>query len=265
VGLWTVLSGLARVRTASPSTYGALAIAYEDLDRIHVRLSGTLSYKRQDILGQGEHSIQAHGFAEYSWRASPDFFMLPRLGYDGYYSSVARRPFDVTYLDDDVYNWFRAKRPTFVFAQALLWYAPFFDDIFYLRSRISADPGARLISHVGVRPGLFAAFGQLDVTAFVDNAWYAATESLTNKARIEVEAGARVFYNQWWGMGSLNLQPGAAMFWRPTDGGWQVNAFVNLLASYRRGLRDSSSLDLDFPEQLGGGIPWRGDTPGGYR
>jgi len=49
------------------------------------------------------------------------------------------------------------------------------------------------------------------------------------------------------------------------DVAWQASAFVNLFASYRRGLRDFSSLELDFPEQLGGGIPWRGAVPGGYQ
>jgi hypothetical protein len=50
---------------------------------------------------------------------------------------------------------------------------------------------------------------------------------------------------------------------RANDGAWQIGAYLNVLASYRRGLRDFSSLELDFPEQLGGGVPWRGHTLGG--
>jgi hypothetical protein len=72
-------------------------------------------------------------------------------------------------------------------------------------------------------------------------------------------------YDIWSDWGSLDVQPGVAAFSHIANGGWQVNVFVNLFASHRRGLRDFSSLELDFPEQLGGGIPWRGTTPGGYR
>lgn len=265
IGLWTDLGGVVHDRTTAPSYAGALTL-YEEAERAHVRATATAAYLTQNIAGQPAHTIKARAFVEYSWRATRDFFVLPRLGYDGYYPFLSSRPpKDLTDVDDDVYNPYRYKRQNFVFGQALLWFTPFFDDIFYVRSRVTFDWNARSLSHLSARPGVFLALGQLDLSGFVDNAWYAPTDTIRNTSYLDVIAGAKAFYNFWYGMGSLDVQPGAAWFWRPTDGGWQVSAFVNVLASRRRGLRDFSSLELDFPEQLGGGIPWRGATSGGYR
>lgn len=264
IGLWTAFGAYTNVREGE-STYGASLVLYEELEKIHTRISGTVRVATQRIDGHPVEAIQPRGFVEYSWRATRDFFALPRLGFDGTYASLLRRPADLSAVDDNVFNPYRARRPTFLFAQVLLWYAPYFDDIFYLRNRVTYDPRGQDVSHVSMRPGLFVALEQLDVNGYLDAAWYSPSDSLRRESRLDELLGATLTYHRWSNMGSLDLQPGVAAFSKLHDGGYQVSVFLNLLTSYRRGLRDFSSLELDFPEQLGGGIPWRGATPGGYR
>jgi hypothetical protein len=62
--------------------------------------------------------------------------------------------------------------------------------------------------------------------------------------------------------GSFDIQPGVSGRYRFDTGGVQVIVVMNLLASNHRGLRDFSSLELSFPEQLSGGVPWRGPPAG---
>lgn len=263
IGLWTDVGMFGRTRSGSP-TAGAIATLYEDADRIHTRITGTGEVLTQSI-GGDVTTFKPRAFLEYSWRATRTFFVLPRLGYDGFYTSLAKAPKSLTNVDDDVYNAYRAKRPTFAFAQALFWWTPFFNEIVYLRSRATYDPVAGDLSHVSARPGVFLAFGALDLSVLVDGTWYAATESVRSQARVDATGGFKWAYTIWQNLGSFALQPGGAAFYRVNDGGWQAIFYINVLASYRRGLRDFSSLELDFPEQLGGSIPWRGATPGGYR
>jgi hypothetical protein len=264
IGLWTDAEVFTRVRAGQPTFGGSLG-GYQDLASLHVRVSGELGLAAQQIDRMLVTTWKPQGFVEYSWRVTRNFFVLPRLGYDGFYSPVPVLPKDLTLVDDGVYNFYRAKHPSFVFAQALLWFAPHFNDIFYLRTRASFDPNAANLNHVSARPGLFAAFGDFDLSAFVEGTWRAATSGITQRTTLEQAVGLVATYDLWFGLGSFDVQPGAAGFVRARDGGWQLNVFVNLLASHRRGLRDSSSLTLDFPEQLGGGIPWRGSSAGGYR
>jgi hypothetical protein len=264
IGLWTAAEVFGRARAGEP-TYGGTIGGYEEITSLHLRLSAELGLAAQRIDRLVSQTWKPRAFVEYSWRVTHNFFVLPRLGYDGVYTPVPALPKDLSLVDDGVYNQYRAKHPTFVFAQALLWFAPHFNDIFYLRARASVDPNAANLNHLSSRPGVFVAFGDLDLSAFVEATWRAATSGITRGPTIEQSAGLIVTYDFWSGLGSLDVQPGAAGFVRSRDGGWQVNVFVNLLASARRGLRDFSSLTLDFPEQLSGGIPWRGNTPGGYR
>jgi hypothetical protein len=265
IGLWTDLEAFGRARSGGEPSYGANAILYEEMEKLHVRLSGSLGSAAQRVQDQLVQTWNPHAFAEYSWRATRDFFVLPRVGYDGVYTSPHLRVNNLSLVDDSVYNAYRVKRPTFLFGQALLWFAPHFNDIFYMRDRISFDPLSGGVSHVAIRPGYFLAFGDLDVSGYLDNTWYAPTDSIAKRARIDELAGLTAMYGLWSGIGSLNVQLGATGLARIDDGGWQVNVFANVLGSYRRGLRDFSSLELDFPEQLGGGIPWRGALPGDYR
>jgi hypothetical protein len=264
LGLWTFAEAFERARQGEP-TVGATATLYEDLDSIHVRLSGSGSMEAQRIAGIRSHSVLLRAFAEYSYRAALNFFVLPRIGYDGMYSSVPGRPTSLTLVDDEVYNPYRSRRPTFLFGQALLWYAPRFNEILYMRLRGTYDPRARVLSHAAVRPGAFVAFGDLDFSTYAEAIAYPAADSLAGKAQVDESAAVVASYYAWAGLGSFAIVPGVAALGRVRDAGWQVTLFVDLLASYRRGLRDFSSLELDFPEQLGGSIPWRGATPGGYR
>jgi hypothetical protein len=264
IGLWTLVNGFVRVRSAD-STYGGTALFYEDADRLRLRISGSVSVEAQRIAGIPSRSIIGRGFIEYSLRALKDLFVLPRLGYDGMYSTLPTRPTRLAYVDDEVYNPYRSIRPTLLFAQLLGWYTPYFNEIPFLRLRATVDPGRGVLSHVSARPGAFIAFGDLDLAAFFETIWYPPSDSPTGAARFTDTAAVSASYSAWSGLGSFAIQPGIAGAARVEDASWQVTVFVNLLASYRRGLRDFSSLELDFPEQLGGRIPWRGETKGGYR
>jgi hypothetical protein len=265
IGLWTDVAAFGRVRSGGEPSYGGDVVLYEDMDDLHVRLSGSLGMAAQRIEGQSVQTWNPHAFAEYSWRVTRDFFVLPRVGYDGVYTNPRQHPASLSLVDDAVYNAYRVKWPTFAFAQALLWFAPHFNDIFYLRNRLSMDPLTGDVSHVAVRPGCFLAFGDLNVSGYLDNTWYAPARSAGNRSWLDEQASLSVVYNAWSRMGSFALQLGAQGLARPSDGGWQASVFATVLGSYRRGLRDFSSLELDFPEQLSGGIPWRGALPGDYR
>lgn len=264
IGLWTELEGFARSRESAPS-FGGSAALYEEIEPLQLRLSSAFGIAAQQIDAQLASRWFSRGFVEYSWRATSDFFLLPRLGYDVTHTSLERRPRNLDDVDDEVYNAYRARRPTFLYAQALLWYTPRFNAITYLRLRASYDPLGGHLSHVSARTGAFVAFGAFDVAAYLDSAWYSPADSARGRARFSPNLGVVTEYNFWSGFGSLGVRPGVSALSNIATGGYQVSVFVNVFASSRRGVRDFSSLELDFPEQLGGGIPWRGTDPGGYR
>jgi len=261
ISLWTISQVNIAERPAGAPTYGGSLTLYEDYDPGHFRLTGTLDYGSQLIEGSQVQTINPRGFAEYSWRATRAFFILPRLGFDGWYTTLHQIPKSTTNIDDSVFNAFRTERQTFVFLQSLFWLTPFFNDIYYLRARATYDVGNAQLSHVAMRPGLLLAFGQLDINGYFETAWYQATPYVRSTAGITNSAGLTIEYNFWSGAGSLDIQPGVAGLWN--DGGaYTVQGILNFMIGYRRGLRDYSSLELDFPEQLSDGVPWRGAPMG---
>jgi hypothetical protein len=262
INLTTTLGGFARLRDGE-STYGANLILYEDWDTTRLRITGQASVNSQKVGANQEATLQPRGFIEYSWRATNDFFILPRLGYDGWYSTIQKPPASVNEVDDDVFNSFRYSRNSLAFAQLLFWWVPRFNDIFYLRGRATADAEERELSHVAVRPGVFIALGNLDTGVFFDAAYY--TKTRLSSAESEYSTGIDLNYNLWAVPGSLDIQPGVTGRYRFDTGGAEAFLVVNVLASYRRGLRDFSSLELSFPEQLAGGVPWRGPAVGVVR
>ena len=266
INLWTAVTGNFRVRDDGQHSQGSSLILYEDLDELHLRVTGTLTLDNQTIDGTSVNTFGPRGFIEYSWRPARTFFILPRLGFDGFYTTYDKTPKSLSNVDDAVYNSFRVKRTSLAFLQSLFWFTPFFNDIFYLRTRSTFDVNNKDLSHVAVRPGMFLVFDTFDISAFVDNAFFRPTPGVpTSQSHVDVLAGANVTKTFWYGIGSFALQPGLAGSLRANDVAWQASAFLNVFASYRRGLRDFSSLELDFPEQLSGGIPWRGAVPGGYQ
>jgi hypothetical protein len=263
--LWTDVDGFMRLRAETPATYGANVVLYEDLDVLHVRLSGSVGVASQRVLDGNAVAWLSHGFAEYSWRVTPNFFIVPRIGWDYVGMSLPARPRVAPPIDNDVWNSYRSNRSTFFFAQSLFWWVPYFDQITYLRMRITGSPSDGAVARVAARPGAFAVLGSVDLAAYVDAAWISASQSIRGESRLAASTGIVCRYDIWSRMGSLDIQPGVAAFAHLNDGAWQVNLFVNLFASHRRGLRDFSSLELDFPEQRSDGIPWRGNNPGAYR
>ena len=262
IGLWTGFGGEVRERTGHPS-YSANALLYEEFSRL--RLAAWVQYWHQNIAGEQVHTWKPRGFVEYSVRITPNFFLLPRLGFDGFYSNVSAPPILLTNVDDEVYNDFRFKHPTETFAQLLAWWVPYINNIVYLRSRATFDPVAKALDHAAVRPGVFFAIGNAELGVYGDLAWYRATEGIRAESKVNITGSSYALYNIWINDGSVDVQAGLGGRARTYDYGWEVYALVNVFASFHRGLRDFTSLELNFPEALGGGVAWRGPMAGGGR
>src|SRR5262249_53935279 len=163
------------------------------------------------------------------WRATRDFFVLPRLGFDGWYTTLRTPPQSTNKIDDDVYNVFRFTHNSLAFAQLLLWWVPRFNDIFYLRGRVTADAAALEFNHAALRSGIFLAFGDLDSGAFFDAARYTSTASAPSET--EFVTGVDINYNAWVVPGSFDVQPGVTGRYRFDTQGAEVFLVVNLLSS----------------------------------
>jgi hypothetical protein len=262
IGLWTGFGGTVREREESAS-WAASALLYEEIDRL--RFAGWLEYWGQDVPGFANvRTWKPRGFVEYSWRVTPSFFLLPRAGFDGYYTNISQPvPLSLFDVDDDVYNDFRIKHTTELFGQVLSWWVPYVNDIFYLRGRATFDANLGVLDHYALRPGAFFAIGDFELGAYGDVAYYRATPGVRTTAIGNVTGSGYALYNLWVNDGSFDMQAGVGGRARTYDGGWEVYALVNLFASFHRGLRDFTSLELNFPEPLGGGVAWRGPMAGG--
>ena len=268
VGLWTVLDTNYTLRDGNGAdSYGAAGILYEELDKLHVRATGTLIYGRQRVEGALVDTLRPRGFLEYSWRATHgSFFILPRLGYDGYYTTLKAVPLAPPDRRHGRQRLpLRARRSCSRRRSSPVGHS--FNDISTSARASTADAGAREFSRQGARPGAFIALGNLDINGYVDATYYAATPDLRTTAGTEWTAkrrgdttallvGARVRRR---GAGRHQAVVNPLKKRRVAD----FTVYINVLACYRRGLRDVSSLELDFPEQLGGGVPWRCHTLGG--
>lgn len=264
IGVWTGLTGLVREHDVQPASFGASAFAWTHISAIRLRLAAFGDVHGQNIDDFAARTFRPHAYVEFSGRLAPNLFLLPRVGYDGFYTNIERGPRTLTGVDDDVYNSFRFRRPTMLYQQLTLWWVPYINDIFFLRARLNED-ALRGVSHAGVRPGGLFAFGNLELGAYADATWFRATDGLRAESKTDVTGVAYALYNIWASAGSLDIQPGLGGRMRAGDGGWEVYALVNVFGSFRRGLRDFSSPELSFPEQLGGNVPWRGPAVGGTR
>ena len=265
--LYTVIGASLRLRDGSP-TYGAEAGFYEDLDRYRLRITGTMTAFSQQAEALNVYSLQANGFVEYSGRVRPDFFILPRIGYDGFYTNLAKAPPSTVNIDDDVYDPFRYVRNTLVFLQALIWYCPHFNDIYYIRLRADYDVTNGQFSHASVLlPGILLIFHQAEISFFADTEYFAATPAATGTttpvrptAGVDENFGGQLIWHTVLLPGSFELRPNISTQVRANDLSWSISAGVNILAAVRRGQRDYSSLELSFPEETAGGIPWREES-----
>jgi hypothetical protein len=258
--LYTVVDGIVRLRNGPP-TYAAGAGFYEDWDRYRLRITGTATGYTQEVQGNRAYTLEAQGFVEYSGRIRPDFFILPRLGYDGNYESLGAPPATTVNVDDDVFDPFRYQRRTLVFAQALFWYCPHFNDIYYLRLRGDFDATSGTFSHASVLlPGVLLIFHQAELSLFADFEYFAATPDLRPTAGIDTTVGEQFIWHAVVLPGSFELRPTISSQLRIDNPSWQVSFGINILASARRGQRDYSSLELSFPEETSGGIPWRDES-----
>jgi hypothetical protein len=262
LNLFTLASGVARLRASGAEpTYGGTASLYEDLDQLRLRISATAGAFTQRVEDRTETTLRPRGFVEYNARLASDVFFLPRLGYDGFYSTIRSRPASSRNVDDDLYNGFRVNRSSLVFLQGLLWYAPLFNNIIYLRTRGTYDAENGAFSHASVRPGTFAIFRAVELSAFLDAQYFAATTGARATSSVDMGAGGSVIFHVPIVPGSLEMRPDATTMVR-ADGGWQVLAGVAFVTSFRRGVRDYASVELSFPEETSGGIPWRSESRG---
>lgn len=255
INLYTLATGLFRLRDGSP-TYGGAVTLYEDLSALRMRITGTLNAFTQDVGGASEYTLRPRGAIEYSGRVTPAFYILPRLGYDGYYTSLGARPASSKDVDDDIYNGFRFQRNTFAFLQGLFWWVPYFNHIAYLRARGTMDVTNGSFSHAAVRPGTFVILGAFEAGGYLDAQYFERTTGARTSSGIDISGGANVVLHFPIVPGSFEIRPSATGQIRG-DLGWQAIAGLTLIASARRGVRDYSSLELSFPEATGQGIPWR--------
>lgn len=262
--LWTGVTGLIREHDVQGNSFGGSAFAWTHIDAIRLRLAAYGDVYGQNIDGFAGRTVHPHAYAEFSARIAPNFFLLPRVGYDGFYTNIDRGPTSLVGVDDDVWNNFRARRPTMLYQQITAWWVPYINDILFLRARVNED-AQRGLSHAGVRPGGIFAFGNFELGAYADATWFRATDGLRATSKVDVTGVSYALYNLWASAGSLDIQPGIGGRMRAGDGGWEVYALVNVFASFRRGLRDFSSPELSFPEQFGSNVPWRGPAVGGTR
>jgi hypothetical protein len=260
INLFTLGSGLVRAREGAP-TYGASVSLYEDLDTLRLRVSGTAGGFTQELANGAEYTLRPRAFVEYSGRLASDLFVLPRVGYDGYYTTLSARPASSRQVDDDLYNAFRFERNTFVFLQGLLWYVPYFNEIVYLRVRGTYDATNGAFSHASARPGTFLIFRSVEIAAYFDAQYYLATPGARRSSSIDPGFGGGVTVHVPIVPGSVEMRPGVTTQVR-TDGSLQVLGGLTFAASFRRGARDYSSLELSYPEETSGGIPWRSGNRG---
>ncbi|MGZ3422918.1 MAG: hypothetical protein ACXVEE_33970 [Polyangiales bacterium] len=264
IDLWTGITGLYRPREGNDSA-GASLFLYKTINPLRIRLAGWVDAYGQKIGLTDARTWHPHGYAEFSGRVTSNFFLLPRVGYDGFYTNLLEKPLDLRNVDDDVYNDFRFRRQTLLYGQLLSWWVPYFNSILWTRTRASFDVDTGSLSHVSFRPGGFFAFDRFEVDVFGEATWFAATEGLRTDSKVNYTGAAYLFYNNWFGNGSLDIQPGVGGRARANDGAWEFFAVINVLASFQRGLRDFASPELNFPEQFGGSVAWRGFVPGGMR
>lgn len=264
IGVWTGIGGLLREHEIQGKSFGASAFAWTHINPIRLRLAAFGEVYGQEIDGFAARTFRPHAYAEFSARLAPNVFLLPRIGYDGFYTNIEQGPKTLTGVDDDVYNNFRFRRPSVLYQQLTLWWVPYFNEILFLRARVNED-ARRGLSHAGVRPGAIFAFGNLELGTYADATWFRATDGLRETSKTDVTGVGYALYNIWASPGSLDIQPGIGGRMRAGDGGWEVYALVNVFGSFRRGVRDFSSPELSFPEQFGGNVPWRGPAVGGTR
>lgn len=261
IDLFTLASGLVRVRDIDNPTFGGSVSVYEDLDALRLRVTGTAGLFAQRVGTETAYTLRPRGFVEYSGRVSSDFFVLPRIGYDGYYTTLLNQPSSARYVDDDVYNAFRFRRNTFAYLQGLFWYVPAFNDIFYVRTRGTYDVTNGAFSHASLRPGAFFIFRALELGAYVDAQYFMATEGARTTSSVDTTFGGGMTVHLPITPGSVEVRPNVTGQAR-VDGSWEMLAGLSLVTSFRRGVRDYSSLELSYPEETSGGIPWRNANKG---
>jgi hypothetical protein len=259
IDLFTEADVLARFRNGNP-TYGGSMTLYEDWNATRLRITGTLDTFMQQIDTDNALTLKPRGFVEYSARITPSFYILPRIGYDGYFTTVKTAPKAATLkdIDDDVFNAFRFKRNQFLFLQALFWWVPLFDNIWYIRARGTYDVVNSAFSHADVRPGMFFIAGPVEFGGYADAQYFTATAGARGTSGIDISGGSTVLLHLPISPGSFEIRPTVTGQLRG-DLAYQVTGGLSFVAGPRRGVRDYSSLELSFPESTGGGIPWRTD------
>ncbi|MDX2055008.1 MAG: hypothetical protein SFV15_21575 [Polyangiaceae bacterium] len=113
-----------------------------------------------------------------------------------------------------------------------------------------------------VRVGTLLALGRASGGFHTDGIW--SRPSRAGDSPFDAAVGMSVGFDNWLIPKSLNVQPSANAAYR-SSGSWQVGCFVSVSASSENGIRDFSSSEVDFPEQHGGGVPWRGTYQGVQR
>jgi hypothetical protein len=206
--------------------------------------------------------VKPRGFAEYAWRATPSFTLFPRLGFDGWYTSLPVRPIGARQIDDDVYSPTRFFRRSLPYAQAMAWWSPAFDLAVYGRVRGMLDAEHGDFASASGRAGALVSVGPFDIGAHGDATWFAATPDARATSGVDVGAGGHVASHFWLAPGSVALEPSVGGAARLADARWQAFAALGLVLGHARRRHDFASLDLGFFDSFVGGTLYRGSASG---
>jgi hypothetical protein len=261
IGLFTMVGGSLHLREVE-SSYGGHLGLFENLEALHLRIGAFADVFAQKVESSTEATLRPRAFVEYFWRPAPSLSVSPRLGYDGYYSTLDRTPISARDVDDAVYNAFRAQRRTLVSVQGLVRYVPHFNDALFVRPRVNVDAGQGSLSHASLRGGGSLVLGLTELDLAADAQYFVRTAAARDRSGVDATLDATIAQNFPLLARSLNLQAGAQGGYRISDGAYQVLAVLSFTVSAGRGVRDFSVNEHVFREQVPGGTPWSAGAEG---
>jgi hypothetical protein len=259
IGLWGSAGALVRERSGDPSAGGRIAL-FEDIARF--RLLAAVDAFAQRVETRDATTVKPRAFAEYAWRAASSLTLFPRIGFDGWYTSLPVRPIGARQIDDDVYSPTRFFRRSLAHVQAMAWWSPAFDLAVYGRVRGVLDAEHGDIASGSTRAGALVSLGRFDIGAHADASWFAATPDARSSAGVDIGAGGHVASHFWLAPGSVALEPSVGAAARLADARWQAFAALGLVLGHGRRRHDFASVDLGFFDSFVGGTLYRGSASG---
>jgi hypothetical protein len=265
LGLYGTAAALVRTRFGEPTFGGRLSL-WERSGPLRLRIfaGGDAATQRlvQEDGDEQAWSVRPRAFLERSFRLAPWLVVLPRLGYDGFFSTTTRTPWSLAGVDHDVVSPYRRARPHLLVGQALLFATPHVEDALFVRARVAVDAQSGELASAGLRPGGLVALGPLELSAHVDALRVAETPgALASTAWDIIPAGHALAYVPVAGRSAI-LTPGVAFAYRAFAGSWESFAFLGVALSRERGTQDVSSFEAGFFDGFLAAAAYRGSGTG---